>query len=190
MRIEFLLEEPSMANFLEIILPKILPDEFVLNQNCFLRPHNGKSDLVTSIPRKVRVFSDFHEPVKIVIVHDQDSNDCLTLKSTLVDLCQNNGDCPALIRIACRELESWYLGDMDAIETAYPKFKANNYKTKAKFRNPDKCDPYSELKKIIPDFQKGNASKTIPRYMQINSNRSDSFKQLISGLSRFLVSEQ
>ena len=58
MIVEFLLEEPSMVNCLEQILPKILPEGFVLNENCFLRPHNGKSDLLKSIPRKVRVFSN------------------------------------------------------------------------------------------------------------------------------------
>lgn len=186
MRIEFLLEEPSMANFLEIILPKILPDGFVLNENCFLRPHSGKSDLVKSIPRKVKVFSHFHEPAKIVIVHDQDSNNCISLKEELIGLCQNNGNCPVLIRIACRELEAWYLGDMDAIESVYGRFKADKYRNTAKFRNTDLCNPSDELTKIIPEFQKGYASKTIPKHMNIYKNNSDSFKQFVRGLNNFL----
>lgn len=112
MRVEFLLEEESMKNVLEVLLPQILPDSYKLNENCFLRAHNGKSDLKNSIPKKVKVFSAF-KATKLVILHDQDSNDCKTLKRDLMRLCKENGNCPVLIRIPCRELE--------AIEQAYPR---------------------------------------------------------------------
>lgn len=69
MRVEFLLEEESMKYALEILLPKILPPSYKVGENCFLRPHNGKSDLKNSIPKKVKVFSHFHEEVKLVICH-------------------------------------------------------------------------------------------------------------------------
>lgn len=187
MRVEFLLEEESMKNVLEILLPKILPDSYKLNENCFLRPHNGKSDLKNSIPKKVKVFSDFHEPTKLVILHDQDSNDCKTLKRDLIGLCKENGDCPVLIRIPCREMEAWYLGDMDAMEQAYPRFNAKLFRNKEKFRNPDLCQASSELKKIIPTFQKGIAAKAIPKYMTIENNASESFNQFVSGLIKFLT---
>ncbi|MER0440873.1 DUF4276 family protein [Emticicia sp. W12TSBA100-4] len=186
MRIEFLLEEPSMENVLNEILPKILPKGFILNSNCFLRPHQGKSDLRKSIPNKVRAFSHSPEEVKIVILHDQDSNDCKELKRQIEDLCLQNGHCPVLIRIVCRELESWYLGDMDAIQQIYPRFKANNYKRVAKFRNPDICNASDELKKIIPDFQKGYASREISKHLNIEENQSESFKQFRDGIRKFL----
>lgn len=85
--IEFLLEEPSMENVLKEILPPISPLGFELGVNCFLRPHQGKSDLKKSIPKKVRTFSNFYKPAKIIIIHDQDSNDCIELKNSLLDLC-------------------------------------------------------------------------------------------------------
>ncbi len=44
-RVEFLLEEPSMENFLKVLLPKILPRGFELDINCFLHAHQGKTDL-------------------------------------------------------------------------------------------------------------------------------------------------
>ncbi len=190
MRIEFLLEEESMKRALEILLPKILPPSYKIGENCFLRPHNGKGDLQKSIPTKVRTFSHFYEPVKLVILHDQDSNDCTVLKKDLQKLCEENGDCPVLIRIPCRELEAWYLGDMDAIEQAYPTFKASNFRNKEKFRNPDDCRASSELKKIIPTFQKGVAAKEIPKYMSIERNTSESFNQFVNGLKAFLISNR
>ncbi len=185
--IEFLLEESSMENLLSIILPKILPKGYELNINCFLRPHQGKSDLKKSIPKKIRAFSKFSTPSKVIIIQDQDSNDCIKLKDSLIKLCRTNGTCPILIRISCRELENWYLGDMDAIEKVYPKFKAKSYKYRAKFRNVDNCFGSYELEKIIKEFQKGYASKNIPLYMNLAANKSTSFKQLISGLEKFLT---
>lgn len=186
MRIEFLLEEPSMANVLVEILPRILPEEFVLNTNYFLRPHQGKGDLRKSIPKKVRAFSNTSEEVRIVILHDQDSNDCKELKRQIQTLCSQNGSCSTLIRIVCKELEAWYLGDMDAIQKVYPRFKPNNHKNVAKFRNPDICNASDELQKMIPDFQKGYASREISKHLNIEENQSESFKQFRDGIRKFL----
>jgi len=184
--VEFLLEETSMENLLSIILPQILPEGYELNVNCFLRPHQGKSDLKKSVPNKIKAFSKFFKPSKIIIIQDQDSNDCVLLKSKLIELCETNGTCPILIRIACRELENWYLGDMNAIEKVYPKFKPKSHKYRAKFRNVDNCFGSNELERIVEGFQKGYASKNIPNYMNLNKNKSHSFNQLISGVKIFL----
>lgn len=186
MRAEFLLEEPSMENVLRILLPRILPSKYILDENCFLRPHNGKGDLLKSIPVKVRTFSNFYEPVKIIILHDQDSNDCKLLKKKIQELCDSNGDCPTKVRIVCRELESWYLGDMSAIEKVYPKFKKSTYFNKEKFRDPDSCNSYYELKKIIPEIQKGFASRNIPNFFNLDENKSKSFQAFVNGIKEFL----
>lgn len=185
-RVEFLLEEPSMENVLREILPQILPEGFYVNGNCFLRPHQGKSDLKKSIPSKVRVASNFSIPTKIIIVQDQDSNDCIELKKELAGICLKNGNCPVLIRIACRELENWYLGDMKAIEMVYPKFIPRKHKYKAKFRVVDNCHGAYELENIIPSFQKGFGSKNIPLHMNLEKNNSVSFNHFVSGVKRFL----
>ncbi len=187
-RIEILTEEPSMQEVLVQILPKILSDKWVLGENYFIRAHEGKSDLKKSIPRKIKVFSNFHEPAGIVILQDQDSADCKLLKQELLSLCQQNGNCAVLVRIVCRELESWYLGDMTAIERAYPKFKATPYKKKSKFREPDLLNNAAqELSKILPDFQKISAAKAISPYLDVNenNNRSESFRQFVSGIICF-----
>jgi len=186
MRVEFLLEEASMENVLRKLLPKILPDSYELDVNCFLRPHQGKSDLAKSIPSKVKVFSNFHEPVKLVILHDQDSNDCVELKNSLTLLCKQHGTCPFLIRIVCRELESWYLGDMDAIKKAYPSFKASKYKRRSKYRTPDNLSASDEMLQILPAFQKGLSSKKIAPFLSLERNISSSFKVFVTGLKNFL----
>jgi len=65
--------------------------------------------------------------------------------------------------------------------------KAKKHKDKAKFRNPDRCDACHELLKILPNFKKLTASKTIPHYFTINQNNSTSFNHFIGGLKKFVA---
>ncbi len=185
-QLEILVEEPSMEVFLRGILPAVLPDGFALDENCFIRAHEGKSHLQKEIPKKVRAYQHYSKPVKVVVIQDQDSSDCIVLKQKLVQLVRENSSLPVLIRIACRELEAWYLGDMEALAKVYPNFKAEKYKNAAKFRNPDSCNASDELGKIIPNFQKSAAAREMPAYMDFSSNRSISFLNLLKGLNDFL----
>ncbi len=188
-RIEILVEEPSMKEFLTILLPNILDKNWNLNENYFIRSFEGKSDLQKNIPSKVKFLSNWnHEVAGVVIMQDQDSSDCKILKQKLLDICNQNGDCPKLVRIICRELESWYLGDFVAINKAYPNFKHQNYISKSKFRIPDNCNAYDELKKILPEFQKVGGAKKIAPFININDNKSESFQQTVTGLIRFFES--
>lgn len=71
-----------------------------------------------------------------------------------MQLYEQNGDCPKLIRIVCKELEAWYLGDFLAIHKVYNNFKYKSYDGKAKFRIPDICNAYFELKKYFQNSKK------------------------------------
>jgi hypothetical protein len=185
--VEILVEEPSMSHVLSNVLPKVLPEGYELNRNCFIRIFDGKQDLQKHIPQKVRAYKNFSQPVKLIIIQDKDSNDCIQLKQQIRQLIvDNNPTIPHLIRIACTELESWYIGDMAAIEKIYPKFKAARHVNKAKFRNPDACNAYDEIRQLIPSFQKGYASKNIPQYFNVDQNKSLSFNHLINGIQQFL----
>lgn len=93
MKILFLLEERSMKTLLDIILPQIIPSSIEFQTI----PHSGKSDLQASIPRKLRAWNEPN--VKFVIVRDQDSSDCVKLKSNLANLCALSGR-DVLIRMA------------------------------------------------------------------------------------------
>lgn len=187
MRIEFLLEEYSMKVFLENLLPRILPTHIKLNEHYFIRAHEGKSDLKKSIPKKIQAFNSLNTPVGIVILHDQDSNDCILLKNELLSLCNASGsNVKCLVRIVCRELESWYLGDMEAIKSAYPKFKPEKYKNRSKFRNPDNLNAFLEIKKILPFFQKVEGARNISPYINTSNNKSASFLHFIGGITKFI----
>ena len=181
----FLLEEQSMKSALKALLPKIIPDK-----QYKLIPHNGKMDLKQAIPKVVPSLSK-NENAKIVIIQDKDNDVCLKLKNELLSLTRN-AKCPILVRIACEELEAWFLGDMRAIERAFPRFKADNYINKKPYRKIDKIKkPSLVLKKLIPElkdydiFPKRKIAEAISYQMNIDENRSTSFKNLVTGLCKF-----
>ncbi len=187
--VEILVEELSMKEFLQIVLPKYLHTPWMLNENYFIRSFEGKNDLQKNIPNKIKVLSNkFQEPVGIVILRDQDNSDCRIIKSNLLRLCKENGNCPRLVRIVCRELEAWYFGEFEAIAKAYPNFKINNYINKSKYRNPDTINASYELKRILPDFQKVRSAKKNAPYISVENNKSKSFHQTIKGISEFFDS--
>lgn len=188
--VEILVEERSMAIFLRELLPQLLPKRYVLDQNCFIRPHQGKSDLQKSIPRKVQAFRHYRQPVRLVIIHDQDANDCQVLKAKLTQLVEEKDlKRPKLIRIACRELENWYLVDLNAIEKIYPESKASSLQNKAKFKSCDKLNGSEELLRLTNNFTKSFAAREMPQHMKLEDNKSTSFNCFLSGLKKFLVSE-
>ena len=185
-RLEFLVEEPSIAEVLKIILPKILPQGWILNENFFVRHHQGKTDLKYSIPQKFKTFSKLPFNTGIIVVQDQDANDCRQLKKELSDLCSQNNlkPCPYRVRIVCHELESWYFGDAAALESVFPhRFKAKNYKNKDLCKHPDNViTPKRRLKRIVGDYPQIETAKKIAAQMNVNNNKSDSFNQFKNGI--------
>jgi len=183
MHLVFLLEEPSMKAVLDELLPRVLPQEVTY----LTVKHEGKTDLERSIPKKLRAI---HTPETIfVVVRDQDSSDCVELKLRLASLCREAGRPDTLVRIVCHELESWFLGDLAAVERAFGKTNLAAQQTKAKYRDPDRlANPAQELAKLIPGYQKLGGARDIAPHMNLTGNRSRSFQAFLSGLQR-LVSE-
>lgn len=185
--LEILTEEPSMELFLRGLLPRILPPAYILDENCFIRPHEGKSDLKKSIPKKIRAYQYFPYPVKVLIIHDQDSNDCGELKRQLLAAIPASSTIPSIVRIACRELENWYLGDFQSLEKIYPDVKSSKIAGKSKYRNPDSVFGAYELNQLSSNFSKTGAARALGSVIAIEANKSPSFQQFLSGLAKLLV---
>lgn len=186
-RIEILVEELSMEIFLKGLLPRILPKEFELGKNCFVYPHEGKNDLQKRLPRRIRAYRSYPERVRLIVVQDQDSANCIQLKQKLVNLIQNEDEnIKFLVRIACRELENWYLGDLKSVEELYPKSKASGLAKKAKFRNVDKINGSDEMKMLSGEFGKTSCARRIGGIINLEHNISTSFNHFLTGLIAFL----
>lgn len=181
MKLVFLLEEPSMKYLLDELLPRILPE----NVEFQTIPHKGKQALERSIPRKLRGWTEPGD-VRFVILHDQDTKDCVKLKQDLMALCAGTGKA-VLIRIACQEMESWYFGDVNALALAYDRPKLRQLSSQRKYRIPDDIPtPKEELYKLIPEHQQIADARRVAPYMAIENNTSISFQQFISGIRRFV----
>lgn len=180
----FLLEERSAKECLKNITDRLLSEsgkEFCVRFISF----DGKSDLDRNLEAKIKNWvmpeTDF------VVVRDQDAGDCVKIKNALKEKCRKANRPDTLIRIACHELEAFYLGDIDAVRKAFPSCKISA--GKKKFRDPDKLgSPSDELKNLTDDeYEKIKGSREIAPYLKLDgSNRSKSFNNLISGIRKLI----
>lgn len=177
MKLIFMLEERSMDELLKGILPRILPE----GVGFLTIPHDGKRELELSLHRKLRAWNE--PDVAFVVVHDQDANDCVELKRNLQGICAMSGR-HALVRIACRELEAWYWGDLAAVSEAYD-VDLKHLSLKSKYRNPDSIDhPKKELKRYLPQMGQIDGARRIAPHMNIEGNTSHSFQVFVQGVKR------
>jgi hypothetical protein len=183
MQLVIFCEELSAKVFLDEFLPPLLPQGVTLRTI----PHQGKTDLQKSLPKKLRAWVD--PRAKFVVLHDKDHNDCHKLKTQLRNICKlARPDIEPLIRIACHELESWYLGDPIALQKAFPKFKAASVQGKAKFSDVDTlANAAEELTKLVPEYQKVSGSRTLGGLMSPHNNASHSFNVFGSGIKKLLT---
>ena len=185
-RIVFLLEEPSMRVLLDDWLPRLFPG-WIDGQHFLCIPHEGKSDLDRSIPRKLsawRIPGD-----RFVIVRDNDNANCVQLKARLRALCTHGGRPETLVRLVCQELESWYLGDPAALAAAFSHPKADTPAQRKRFITPDSWQkPSIEVKRLVPVFQKISGARFMARHLNAFSNSSHSLQVFVAGVRR-LASE-
>lgn len=167
-----------MKALLDGLLPRLFPDLPFL---CV--PHEGKQDLEQSVPRKLRAW---REPgVRFVVLRDNDGGDCTALKERLQGLCSGGGRNDTLVRIACQELEAWYLGDPDALSEAFHQENLRGIGNRARFRDPDAVTrPSDELERLAPAFQKVSGARMMAQHLSRERNRSRSFQVTFDGIAR------
>ncbi len=177
LKLVFLLEEPSMKNYLDQILPKIVPP----NVEFQTVPHRGCWDLRLSISKKLRNWTEPNREIRFVVVHDRDSKDCLELKRELRELCDAVRP-GVLIRIPCQELEAWYWGDLKAVSEAMGR-DITSYSKKKKYRIPDAIvDPKECLYKLFPTMQQCHTAIEVGKHAHITENTSVSFCYFVQGV--------
>jgi hypothetical protein len=176
----FLLEEPSMKSVLEGLVPRVAP-----GRPFILVAHNGKQDLEKSIARKLRAWRD---PSAIfIVVRDQDAADCLEVKRRLLSLCAAGGREDVVVRVVCRALESWFLGDLAAVDAAFGTHLAGR-QMQRKYRDPDRLHaPHRELETLVPDFTKGAGARALGPLVDLDNERSSSFRCFVTTLRAFAL---
>jgi hypothetical protein len=191
--IEFLLEEQSMEAALEALLPKILP-----GRSFALHPHEGKPDLLRNLSAMLRSYRRWLPTNSgIVVLVDEDRQDCRELKAELERAAARAGFCTrssaqgrrfqVVNWIAIEELEAWFFGDVPALVRAYPRVPAT-LDRKAGFRDPDaiRGGTWEALERILQQagYHRGGLSKIaaardIAAHMEPGRNRSRSFNGFV-----------
>jgi hypothetical protein len=167
----FLLEEPSAKDLLQGLLPRLLPatvaPEFLVFE--------GKQDLERNVARKIRGWQ--RPDTCFVILRDQDAGDCLDVKRRLVELVPASHRGRTVVRVACRELESWILGDWPAVATAFEAPRLGGNRDKRAYRAPDQlANPVQELRKFLPAYQKRDGARRLGVLLDPERNCSHSFR--------------
>ena len=179
----FLLEEPSARAMLEGFLPKILPKGAVCRYIVF----EGKQDLEKQMVKRLR---GYRVPkARFIVLRDQDSADCHQVKQRLVAKCCEAQRSQTLVRLACHELESWYLGDLAAVELGLGSRGLSRNQNKRPFHSPDNiAAPVHKLRSIAPAYQKIAGSRAIGPHLDPEKNRSHSFGVFVAGLRKLVGS--
>lgn len=144
-------EEPSMVEALEYLLPKMLRYG-ITHKIC---QYQCKDDLLKNLPIRLKGYREWlPSTALILVIVDRDDDDCLELKQKLETMAHQagfqtrqsiqqrlfpemaEGNFQVINRIAIEELEAWFFGDWAAVCTAYPKMDAN-IPHKASYRQTD-----------------------------------------------------
>jgi hypothetical protein len=146
---------------------------------------DGKQDLERQLVRRIRAFCD--PDAAFVVLRDQGAAECKAVRGRLAALVAEAGRGPTLIRVACRELESWILGDWPAVAQAFGDPKLAAQANKALYRDPDSlAHPVQELRKFLPGYQKRDGARRVGPLLDVARNRSNSFRAFCSGLQRLV----
>ena len=179
------LEEQSASEMLEKFLPRLLGES--TDFQCI--PFEGKQDLEKQLKGKLQ---NWKAPnCCFVVMRDQDNADCIAVKQRLSDICHQAGKPHTLVRIVCHELESWYLGDLFAVEVGLNMSGLAKLQNKRKYRTPDSLsNAKQELKQLTKKtYQPIDGSRKIGQHLSLEGNRSKSFNVFIDGVRQLMGHE-
>ena len=180
-------EEPSAAEMLRGVLSRLGLREW---QDFQVIVFQGKTDLDKKLQQRLAVWQ---KPRSVVLVlRDQDSGNCRSVKQDLQQKLDASGK-KGLVRIACRELESFYLGDLAAVEEGLDLAGLAKQQEGQKFRKPDRLNnAKQELKQLTKSrYQEVAGSRAIAPLLNLSldppRNRSRSFQVLLEGIYQLLA---
>jgi hypothetical protein len=198
MHIEVLVEEASAEAALRNILPMILAP----NTTFRVHPFQGKPDLLKSLPNRLQGYARWiPENMRILVLVDEDRQECQILKAKLETMAQQaglvtksrpvtGGRFSVINRIAIEELEAWFFGDITALRAAYPRVPAN-LDRRAAYRIPDAISggTAEALERVLKKagyyaggLPKIEAARKISQHMDPGRNTSGSFQMFRDAL--------
>lgn len=193
MHLEVLVEDASTGAALEILIPRVTSSVCTPR----IQEFRGKQDMLKRLQGRFRGYANWEFDHSVVVVIDQDRDDCFLLKSQIKKIAQNCGlllpNSPknpkqVAIRIAMTELEAWFLGDPSAIHTAFPRVREKDVHIKGSV--DEVPHPARRLERLLQrrnyyrtGMPKVQVARLIAEHMDPHENRSSSFQLLMRTLS-------
>lgn len=214
MHFEVLVEDTSGKLALESIFPLLLGQQgeahtwrVISYKGIGRLPRGLKSgadarsrQLLDQLPRLLQGYGrSLDNDSAVIVVLDSDRKDCRELKTELLKLLARCSVRPrTLFRIAIEELEAWFLGDRDALLTAYPQAKCDVLE---RYVQDSICGTWEVLADAIhpggseallregwpaPGKAKCEWAKMIAPLMEMDANASPSFQAFRDGVRRLV----
>lgn len=212
MHLDFLIEDVSGKTMLEILLPKVLPENVSYRVHYYKGvgriPEKMRSakeikgrQLLDNLPRLLngfgRTYQAWGESYKghVIVICDLDDksfNEFLAQLNHLLDWCEMAPE--TSICLAIEEGEAWFLGDAKALFSAYPHAKKHVLAT---YKQDSICGTWEKLAEVV-GFEYKNKSyqevglkkrewaEKITPYMEIKNNKSPSFQHLITEIKSII----
>lgn len=189
--LEVYVEEPSAKEALDRLLPRIIGEPCEIQ----VHPFRGKQHLLREIPKRLRAYARWApDDWRVVILVDEDREDCHDLKLQLLESVESAGIADRTVcRIAVEELEAWFFGDVQALRSVYPRIPPTLAR-RSRYRDPDAITggTWEALDRVLREagypqgLVKTSAAKEIARHMDPQRNTSHSFQVFCEGVRRIL----
>lgn len=159
-----------------------------------IHPHRSKQDLIRKLPQRLKGYASWMPSTwRLVVVVDQDDDDCEELKKKLEEIAKNAGfttrtanatEYAIVNRIAIEELEAWFFGDWEAVRAAYSGLGAA-VPQKAAYRDPDAVkggtwEAFERELQVAGHFTTGlrkiEVASAVAAHMDPDRNKSRSFQ--------------
>ena len=214
MHIEILVEDSSGEKLLSAVLPKLLGEQGDLHtwrvhayrgigripKNLKTSADPAKRILLDQLPRLLQGYGKTQGIDAVVVVLDTDKHNCVEFLAELKALAAGCNPAPkTLFRLAIEEVEAWYLGDRSALDSAYPRAKAD---VLSRYVQDSACNTWelladavypggsAAIKKAgwpLPGQIKHEWAERIGPLLEPDRNASPSFGKLRDGLRRLLA---
>lgn len=214
MHIEILVEDSSGAKLIEVLMPWVIAAE---GESHTWRIHSykgvgripkglvtnadpAKRALLDQLPRLLSGYGRTSGIDAVVVAVDNDKRDCRKFLAELKAIQRKCNPAPTtLFRLVIEEMEAWFLGDQQALLTAYPRAKRD---VLARYQQDSICDTWELLADAIypggraairkegwplPGQLKHEWTEKIAPHMNIEVNVSHSFGKFRDGLRRLVA---
>ena len=176
-----------METFLRGWLPRVRAGDWFE-----IHAYPGKQALLRHLPARLRAYRRWlPRDHRLVLRVDRDQQDCRDLKQALLEgiaaaglVAKGSSSAfDAAVRIVEEELEAWFIGEPDALCTAYPRLPSSFARARS-FREPDRITgTWEALERLLRRHgyhrggrQKIELARQVARHFEASRNRSPSFR--------------